>query len=104
MKIEKFKDKEFNFYNSDVYTNRKDENILVFCTTKTIFIIDLIKREIKAELHYSDIVDINYYTNPDRIKFKLKEENNEVRNLLFKILILFICRKTQRHYISEREL
>jgi len=74
MKIEKFKDKDFNFFCSDVYINRKEENILILCTTKSIYLIDLNKREIKAELQYIDILDLNYYTNPCKIKFKLKAE------------------------------
>ena len=46
----------------------------MFLKQKSIFLIDLSKKEIKAEIQYYDILDVSFYTNPDKIKFKLRSE------------------------------
>jgi hypothetical protein len=79
-KIEHFKNHSIDFYSSEIYKNKKGDNILIVFSTSSIYIIDVSKKELKTILNYKDIKDI-YLESVDKIRITFKREINKVFDL-----------------------
>ena len=66
------------FYNSEIYKNKKSEVILVILTTKSMILVDLVRKELKTEIPYSSIKSYFHEESINSIKFNFKELFNKV--------------------------
>jgi hypothetical protein len=87
-KIDESKCNKILFYNSDIYKNKKDEIILVVLTTKSMILIDLVRKELKTEIPYNFISNFTLEESNNSIKFNFKELFNKVNILLIRNLRL----------------
>jgi hypothetical protein len=75
--VEQFKGVVFDFFSAELYKNSKNESILLLLTTNTIFFIDLSRREIRATIRYSDILDVELESD-EKVKIVYRKEINGV--------------------------
>ncbi len=78
-KIEHFKNHSLEFYSSEIYKNKKGDNILIVFSTTSIYIIDVSRKELKTILNYKDINDI-YLETAEKIRIIFKRQINGVLN------------------------
>ena len=76
-KIEQLKEEKIDYLDSEVYVNHKEESILLVFLTIGIYIIDVVRRELKTHLDYSIIQDVKIENNTKIRLFFTKEVNRK---------------------------
>lgn len=76
-RIDHFKHKPIDFYSSEIYKNKKEDNILMVFSTTSMHLIDLSRRELKSVLNYMDIKDI-YLESNTKVRILFSRELNGV--------------------------
>ncbi len=74
-----------NFYNCEIYKNKREENILMVFTTDALMTIEIGRRELKSFINYEDIKDL-IQTDTTKLKISFKREINEVIFINYKTI------------------
>ena len=74
-KIEQLKGKQFDYLDSEVYVNQKEESVLLVFLTSGIYTIDIVRWELRSILEYSLIKDVKIESK-EKIRLYFTREFN----------------------------